>query len=94
MYKISEKKNHKPHLECHGKRKGRIDSGRRNSSRVKKIQRDIFERISLSPLLCVLVIMPLKYVLRKYTGSCHKFTKSQENINDLMYMNGIKIFAK
>ena len=39
-------------------------------------------------------MMPLNYILRKYTGGCNKFTKLQENINHLLQMDDVKVFAK
>ena len=36
---------------------------------------------------------PLNHILRKYTGR-YKFTKSQEKINQLIYTDDIKLFAK
>ena len=38
-------------------------------------------------------MMPLNYIHRKCTGG-FKFTKSQEKINHLMYMDDKKVFAK
>ena len=38
-------------------------------------------------------MMPLNHILRKCTTG-YKLSKSQENINHLMYMDGIKLFAK
>ena len=38
-------------------------------------------------------MMPHNHILRKCTGG-YKFTKSQETINQLMYMDDIKLFAK
>ena len=38
-------------------------------------------------------MMPLNHIHRKYTVE-YKFTKSQEKINHLMYMDDIKLFAK
>ena len=38
-------------------------------------------------------MMPLNYIIRKCSEG-YKFIKSQEKINNLMYMNDIKIFAK
>ena len=38
-------------------------------------------------------MMLLKYILRKNT-KCYKFTKSQEKINHLKYVDDIKLFAK
>ena len=37
--------------------------------------------------------MPLNHILRKYTSDC-KLTELQENINDLIYMDNIKLYAK
>ena len=37
--------------------------------------------------------MPLNHILKKCTAT-YKRCKSQENINDLMYMEDIKLFAK
>ena len=47
---------------------------------------------ALSPLLFLIAMIPLNYILRKFTGS-YKFTKSQK-IYHLIYMDGIKLFAK
>ena len=38
-------------------------------------------------------MMQLNHILRKFTAR-YKFGKSQEKINDVMYMEGIKLFAK
>ena len=65
----------------------------RQSLAEMKIQRDIFQGDALSPLLFVIVMVPLNHILKKCTGG-HKLTKSQENINHLMYMDHIKLFAK
>ena len=37
--------------------------------------------------------MPLNHILRKCTARC-KLSRSQEKINDLMYTDDIKLFAK
>ena len=58
-----------------------------------KIQRRIFQRKSLSPLLFVIAMTPLNHKLRKCTGG-YTLHKSQEKINHLMYMDDIKLFAK
>ena len=53
-----------------------------------KIQRGIFQRDTLLPLLSVIAIMPLNYTLRKWTGG-YKSTKWQGNINHLTHMDDI-----
>ena len=58
-----------------------------------KIRRVIFQRDTLSLLLFVIAMMPVNYILRKYTGG-YRFTKLPEKINHPMYMNDIKILAK
>ena len=47
----------------------------------------------VSPLLFVIAMMPLNHILRKCIAG-YKLSKSQEKINDLMYMNDMKLFAK
>ena len=58
-----------------------------------KIQRGIFQEDALSPLLFIIAMIPLNHILRKYTAR-YKFSRSQEKINHLMYMDDIKLFAK
>ena len=67
-------------------------SGRKSLAEVK-IQRGIFQGEVLSLLQFVIAMMPLNHMLRKCTSG-YKLTKWQEKINHLMYMNGIKLFAK
>ena len=38
-------------------------------------------------------MMPLNYILRNCSAG-YKLSKSQEKINHLMYIDGIKLFAK
>ena len=57
-----------------------------------KAQRSIFQGDALSSLLFIIAMMPLKHIPRKCAAGC-KLSKSQENINHLMYMD-IKLFAK
>ena len=47
-----------------------------------KIQRGIFQRDALSPLLFVITMMPSNHILRKCTDS-YKLSKSQEYIHIL-----------
>ena len=58
-----------------------------------KILRGIFLGNVLSPLLFVIVMMPLNHNLRKCTAG-YKLHKSLEKINHLMYMDNIKLFIK
>ena len=58
-----------------------------------KIQRCIFQGYALSPLLFIIAMMPLNHILRKCTAG-YKPSRSQEKINHLMNMDGIKLFAK
>ena len=58
-----------------------------------KIQRGIFKGDALSPLLFMIAMMPLNHILRKCTVG-YKFSRLQEKINHLMYMDDVKLFAK
>ena len=58
-----------------------------------KIQRGIFQGDALSPLLFIIAMMSLNHILRKCTAG-YKLSRLQEKINHLMYMDGIKLFAK
>ena len=58
-----------------------------------KIQRGIIQGDALSPLLFIFVTMLLNHILRKCKAR-RKLSRSQENINQLMYMYDIKLFAK
>ena len=57
-----------------------------------KIQRGIFQGDALLPLLFIIVIMPLKHILRKCRAG-YKLSKSQEKIYHVMYTDD-KLFAK
>ena len=82
----------KLHYESHEKLLSGINS-RRLTQVETKTQRGIFQGDSFSPQLLVIAMMPLNYILRKFKGGC-KFTKSQEKMNNLMYIDDIKIFTK
>ena len=58
-----------------------------------KTQRRIFLGDAVSPLLFVIVMMPLNHMLRKCTG-WHILHKSQEKINRLMYTDDTKLLAE
>ena len=69
-----------------------LTAGGRSISETK-IQRRIFQRDALSPLLFIIAMMLLKHILRKCAVG-YKVSRSQEKINYLMYMENIKLFAK
>ena len=48
---------------------------------------------ALLPFLLIIAMMPLNHILRKCTAG-YKLRRSKEKINHLMYMEGIKLFAK
>ena len=56
------------------------------------IRRAIFQGDSLSPLLFVLCMIPLNQILRK-VKSGYTF-ENGEKLNKLLFMDGLKIFAK
>ena len=58
-----------------------------------KIQRGIFQGDALSPLQFIIAMRPANHILRKCAAG-YKFSRSQEKINHLMYMDDIKLFAK
>ena len=57
------------------------------------IQSDIFQGDALSLLLFIIAMMLLNHILRKCTTG-YEFSKSQEKINHLMYMDDIKQSSK
>ena len=87
MYKISGK----VYREYHGKLKSRTDRKRKKLSWGKNSER-IFQGDVLS-LLFVITMMPQSHVFKKCAGG-YKLHKSQEEINCLMYIDDIKLFAK
>ena len=58
-----------------------------------KIKRGIFQGDSLSPLLFVLVMIPLTLVLRQ-TKASYELKKGGKKINHLLFMDDLKLFAK
>ena len=69
-----------------------LTAGGRNLAEAK-IQRGIFQGYAQSSLLFIIAMMPLNHILRKCTAG-YKLCRSQEKINQLMYINYIKLFAK
>ena len=58
-----------------------------------KIKREIFQGDSPSPLLFVLVIIPLTLVLRQ-TKASNEVKQGDKKINNLLFMDDLKLFAK
>ena len=58
-----------------------------------KVQKDIFQGDALSPLIFIIVMMPINHKPRKCTAG-YKLSKSQEKINHLMHIDDIKLFSK
>ena len=58
-----------------------------------KFRRGIFQGDSLSPLIFVIAMIPLNSVLRKMKIG-YQFSSNKEQINHLMFMDDIKLFAK
>ena len=64
-----------------------------NSLTEVKVQRGVFKGDSLSPLPFQIAMMPLNHLLRNCTGE-YKLHISQENFNDIIYTDDMKMFAK
>ena len=58
-----------------------------------KTRRGIFQGDSLSPLLFVMMMIPLTSVPRQ-TKISYELKKRGKKINDLLFMNDLKLFAK
>ena len=57
------------------------------------IKRGIFQGDSLSPLVFVLALIPLSLILRKVKAA-YEFSGSKDWINDLLFMNDLKLYSR
>ena len=57
------------------------------------VKRGIFQEDSLSPLLFVLSMVPLSLVLKK-VSACYKWGKKEYKLNNLLFMDELKLYAK
>ena len=69
-----------------------LSSGKETLAEVN-IRRGIFQGDSFSPLLFVIALIPLTLVLRKCKNGSN-FCRTKDKINNLLYMDDLKIFAK
>ena len=58
-----------------------------------EIKRGIFQGDSLSSLVFVLALIPLSLILRK-TKAAYEFSESKEKINDLLFMDDLKLYSR
>ena len=58
-----------------------------------EIKRGIFQGDSLSPLVFVLVLIPLSLILRK-AKAAYEFSESKEKINHLLLMYDLKLYSQ
>ena len=91
MYKISDEVINFIEQTMKTWRVGLTAGGRRLAK--AKIQRGIFQGDAQWPLLFIIAMMILNHILRKCTAG-YKLSRSQEKVDHLMYMDGIKLFAK
>ena len=59
---------------------------------VAEIQRSKFQGNTQSPLMFVIVMMPINHILRKCTAG-YKLSRLHKKINHFMYKDDIKLFA-
>ena len=58
-----------------------------------KIKRGIIQGDSLSPLVFVLALIPLRLILRK-AKVAYEFSESKEKINHLLFMDDLKLYIR
>ena len=58
-----------------------------------EINRGIFQGDSLSPLVFVLALIPLRLILRK-TKAAYEFSESKEKISHLLFMDDLKLYSR
>ena len=63
-----------------------------NSGEVE-IRRGIFQGDSLSPLVFVLVLIPLNLILRK-TKAAYEFSESKKKMNHLLFLDDLKLYSQ
>ena len=86
------RQSHEVDNENNGKQESRINIKGTNFIGDENLG-GIFPENSLSPLLFEILMMTLNYVLRKFTGG-YTFTKLQEKINHLTYMDDVSNLPK
>ena len=58
-----------------------------------EIKQGIFQGDSLSPLVFVLALIPLRLILRK-AKAAYEFSESKEKINHLLFMDDLKLYSR
>ena len=57
------------------------------------VKKGIFHGDTLSPLLCVLSMVPLSLILKR-VNACYKWGKQEYKLNHLLFMDDLKLYAK